>query len=228
MLRTGTILFMFLMSATALAAGGAMIGVGAGNGFGGGANPVAPADPAAGPQKPMEMAFEPWVKTAAVGDFIVMKFKGGHTLRKEVKSVEDDFVTVETKSDSRPGQMKYHRKESAGPNVVKVGVADLDMKLTKTDTVTINGQKIACEQWDGFRRTFSLSTKAGERVKLTKYQKLCAAGVPFGGVIREMMAPDDGKAMTLNGPARIINQNNTLDIIYEVTDFGTGKDAQKK
>jgi hypothetical protein len=226
MLRISGILAVLMASVTLFAASGGGLAVGNGNGFGGGVNPVAPAGPAAGPQKPMEMAYEPWVKTAAVGDFIVQKMKGGQTVRKEVKSIDDEFVTVASQYDKHTWEAKYRRKETAAPKVTMLW--ELDMKLTKTDSVTINGKKVVCEQWDGFRKTSCISMNGNERFKASKFQKLCAAAVPFGGVIREMQVPDDGKGLKTNGPVRTNNANTTLELVYEVTDFGTANDAKKK
>src|SRR5262252_1864282 len=93
------------------------------------------------------LPFEPWVKTARVGDFVVRKYTDGTTQRCEVKNIDDRYLIVEEKSELKgketTGEKKFKRKESSGKT------REIEMKSTGKDKQTINGTKVRTESFDG-------------------------------------------------------------------------------
>ncbi len=180
-----------------------------------------------------ELPFEPWVKTALVGDFIVVKNPSGTTSRREIKEISDDFVTVEDSDAAHKNTRKYHRAGDPGPAVPGL---ELNMKKTKTETRKIGSSTAACETWDGETTLRSFSTSSNgltvEYVKTAKYQKVISADVPFDGVVKISKAQDDGVQLPAiqfgNKKAPPVSKHfeNTitaLTVISEVIDFGRGK-----
>jgi len=198
----------------------------ASNSFGASPFQSAPANADGNVEFPIQ-AFEPWVKTAKIGDFVAIKYKSGTTMRRELKSIDADVVVVEEKSTSNGKdytfQKKYSRKEAGATEP-----RELDMKKTSTAPVKINGKDVNCEVWDGYIKgmvvsTSSSTTQKAETFKALRYQKTMAADVPFGGIVKEMQAPDDGIGLSFgkgNKGGRVNNKNENLELVFEATDFG--------
>ena len=210
-LRTTTLaLFLALLPLTASAA----------NGFG--AAPAGGANQNPFGAGPMSQPFEPWVKTAKVGDFVVIKSKDGKLQRKTVKSIEADVLVVESSIDGgKAVEFKINRDEkSALPS------RELELAKSSSGSVKLGTQSVQYEVYDGFVKGLTMAMNGQETFKAMKYQKVVAQGVPFGGIIKLMQAHDDGKPLPFgNGQktGRIKNANETLELWYEVTEFGVGK-----
>jgi len=174
------------------------------------------------------LPFEPWVKTARTGDFIVRKYADGSTQRCDVKSIDASFVIVEEKTELKGKettvQKKYKRDESsAHPR-------EMEMKSTDKGKQKINGTKIRTESFDGYIVTYSKEWN-GEivAIKLAKYHKVVGEGVPFGGAIRVLQANDDKMEVPSgSGFVRQMNTDETLRVVYEVMDWGNTIDAKKE
>jgi hypothetical protein len=173
--------------------------------------------------------FEPWVKTAKVGDFIVIQYHAGTTYksnnseRKTVKSIEDDCIVV-VHSDAAGGkgwEERFSRDESTA-----VASNEVDMTKSKSGSIKVGAQTVQYEVFDGFKKGLTSTLNGVESFKALKYQKTVAQGVPLGGVIKVLHAPDDGKSIQSGRGQKtgaIKNTNEKLELYYEVTDFGTGK-----
>ncbi|MFH0938121.1 MAG: hypothetical protein V1899_02405 [Planctomycetota bacterium] len=195
MLRVNLVLVMLFVSCSVLAAGNSF-GVGVGNDSSGG------------------LAYEPWVKTAKVGDFIIFKDNSGTTQRKEVKTIEPNFVIVEFGNSKFTEKQKYSRKEAP------VESYELDMKQTNSGTIQINDKTLKCVTYDGYVKKISMVSgcHGGTKKSVQKgprYQKVIGEGVPFGGVIKKFYAAKEGK-------------DEKLELTFEVTDFGNVNDAKTK
>ena len=191
----------------------------AANGFGaapGGADPFGAGAPGVFPP----LAYEPWVKSAKVGDYAVLKY-AAYTLRREVKAIQDEFVVVEENFDHNGKKNTYEKKY-----IRKEGLADsneVDMKKTSSGKLKINGADVACDVWDGYIKGLRvMPNAANECYKALKYQKFLAIGMPFGGIVKELRAKDDGKGISFgNGKAgRVKNESETLELVFEVIEFG--------
>jgi hypothetical protein len=176
------------------------------------------------------LPFEPWVKTARSGDFIVRKYTDGTTQRCEVKSIDASYVVVEEKSELKGKETTVERKYKRDESSAKT--REIEMKSSGKDKQTINGTKIRTESFDGY---IVLSSREwnGELVamKLAKYHKVVGEGVPFGGAIRVLQAPDDKvevKSKPDGGFVRQMNTDETLRVVYEAIEWGNKSDEKKK
>jgi hypothetical protein len=176
------------------------------------------------------LPFEPWVKTARSGDFIVRKYTDGTTQRCEVKSIDASYVVVEEKSELKGKETIVERKYKRDESSAKT--REIEMKSSGKDKQTINGTKIRTESFDGF---IVLSSREwnGELVamKLAKYHKVVGEGVPFGGAIRVLQAPDDKievKGKEGGGFVRQMNTDETLRVVYEAVNWGNKQDSKDK
>ncbi|MBE7466575.1 MAG: hypothetical protein HS116_24160 [Planctomycetes bacterium] len=96
-----------------------------------------------------------------------------------------------------------------------------------TGTLVVNGKTLSCRSESG-----SIVT-GGARInglplstKLTRFQRVTSAEVPFGGVVKYFRAPHDGKSMAVdsNKPGQVVrNANDKVELLYEVTEFGRGR-----
>ncbi len=181
-------------------------------------------------QQATPLPFEPWVKSARVGDYIVRKFSGGATTRTEIRELDSDFVYIDEVSESSGKKTERKRKISRNESAGKP--REVEMKSTGTFKQKLNGVKLACEGFEGLIVT-ALKEWNGETtaMKLAKYHKVIADGVPFGGVVRELQAPDDKREVvpkTGGGFVRQLNTIDTLQVVMEVTSWGNTMDERKK
>jgi hypothetical protein len=199
----------------------------AANGFG--AAPAAGANGAAAVA--IVQPFEPWVKTARIGDFVIIKYKDGKTVRKTVKALEISAVVLEFSSaDAKPSEQKFSRDEKT-----QAPPQELDLVKSGSSALKIGTQTVQADVLDGFivgMRAMHSSITPGKKTdnqesfKVLKYQKIVAQGIPFGGVVKVMQAPDDGKPILFGKgqkTGRIDNEIEKLELMYEVTEFGAGK-----
>jgi len=184
----------------------------------------------AGAEDNAPLPFEPWVKTARVGDFIVRKFADGSKQRCEVKSIDASYLIVEEKTELKGKETtlerKYKRDESSAHS------RELEMKSSGKEKQTINGTKIRTESFDGLIITYSKEWN-GEviAIKLAKYHKVIGEGVPFGGAIRVLQAPDDKvevKSKPDGGFVRQMNTDETLRVVFEALEWGNKTDEKRK
>jgi hypothetical protein len=170
--------------------------------------------------------FEAWVPNAKVGDFIVVRYPSGNPQRKEVIEINDKEVVVALSEVN--GKLQFKRKYSRDKSTAVEGPVELEMKKTSTAPMTIKDKKISCDLWDGYCSHFRAGYKNVTTYKGLRYQKVVCEDVPFGGVVKELIAKDDGKPIQTNTRKTTIVKNtiDTLDLIYEVTDFGNTQ--QKK
>lgn len=180
-----------------------------------------------------EQAYEPWTKTAKAGDFIEFKITAtGEVLRKEVLEITDDFVIVTCRnvSTKEGPTIKYSRKEVKSADAPKLlaGHALIDLKKTSAQKLQIGGQTVTCEVWDGFVKGDSAKGTGVDTYKVLKAQKIVGTGVPFDGVLKLLLAKDDGKPLDIArikaGPVK--NTSDQMEVLMEVTNFGNTQ--QKK
>ena len=181
-------------------------------------------------QQATPLPFEPWVKSARVGDYIVRKFPGGATTRTEIREIDSDFVYIDEVSDAAGKKTERKRKISRNEGAGKP--REVEMKSTGTFKQKLNGVKLPCEGFEGLIVT-ALKEWNGETtaMKLAKYHKVVAEGLPFGGVVRELQAPDDKREVvpkTGGGFVRQLNAIDTLQVVMEVTSWGNTVDERKK
>jgi hypothetical protein len=181
-------------------------------------------------QQATPLPYEPWTKTARVGDYIVRKLATGPVTRTEVREIDADYVYVDEVSDVQGRKTERKRKYLRNENTLKM--REVEMKSSGTFKQKVNGQKLNCEAFDGYIVTvlkeWNGTTTA---MKLAKYHKVVAEGVPFGGVIRELQAPDDKREVTPNaggGFVKLMNTIETTQVVMEVTDWGNSVDERKK
>ena len=181
-------------------------------------------------QQSTPLPFEPWVKTARVGDYIVRKFPGGTTTRTEIREIDSDYVYIDEVAET--SGKKVERKRKISRNVGNGKPREVEMKSTGAFKQKVNGIKLNCEAFDGLIVT-ALKEWNGETtaMKLARYHKVVAENVPFGGVVRELQAPDDKLEVTPKaggGFVRLLNTIDTLQVVMEVTAWGNTVDEKKK
>ena len=189
------------------------------------------------PPAQVDLACEPWVKAAQIGDFTVTVTPGGTKTRKEVKAISDDFVSVEVTTSVSTSTWRYHR---TGDMSASQALPEMGMKKTSSEKRKIGSSTAACETWDGETSLNKLSISAGgvtvEYEKTTRYQKVVSSDVPFGGIVKIARAPDDGVKMpgiefgNKKAPPvskHFENKNTNLEVLSEVIDFGHGQLAKK-
>ena len=181
-------------------------------------------------QQATPLPYEAWTKTARVGDYIVRKFANGPSTRTEVRELDANFVYVDEVSENQGKKTERKRKYVRDENTQKA--REVDMKSSGAFKQKVNGVKLNCEGFDGYIVTalkeWNGTTTA---MKLARYHKVVAEGVPFGGVIRELQAPDDKidvAAKPGGGFVKLLNTNETLQVVMEATAWGNSVDERKK
>ena len=173
--------------------------------------------------------YEPWVKTARVGDYIVRKFSNGSTVRCEVRSLDDTVVTLDETTETKSGKTELRKRYSRVESAVKTH--EIEMKSDGVQKQRINGTVLKCEAFDGLVVTARKEWN-GELLgmKVAHYHKVVAEGVPFGGIIRELQAPDDKiPLVTKEGSyVRLVNTIELLQVVMEVTAWGNSVDEKKR
>jgi hypothetical protein len=181
-------------------------------------------------QQATPLPYEAWTKSARVGDYIVRKFSSGPLTRTEVRELDADFVYVDEVSEFQGKKTERKRKYLRNENTLKP--REVDMKSSGTFKQKVNGQKLNCEGFDGYIVTvlkeWNGTTTA---MKLANYHKVVAEGVPFGGIIRELQAPDDKIEVATKpggGFVKLLNTIETTQVVMEVTAWGNSVDERKK
>jgi hypothetical protein len=177
----------------------------------------------------VDVPWEPWAAKAKPGDFVVRKCSGGVTIRSEVTKVNADLVAVAETTDVdgvKSVQNKHYlqkKKPYAGANPVGL---EVDVKPTDQVEVTVGGKVVKAQKYSGFMVTgYAHTGKTENARKLAKYEKIIADSVPFGGMLKEFIAEEDGVALKPGG-GKQVNKNEKLELLTEVVAFGNVNDEK--
>lgn len=210
---------------------------------GGRPQPEAPKAPGAAPAaQAMIRDYEPWVKTARIGDFLVKRFPDGRTGRQEVTAMSPEFVTVAffDQKATRLGDVLYRRR----PEVQKSPGApsplpEPELKQKSPGRIDVGGRVLKCVVYAGRSCTGFVSISGRRYEMWGAIERHIAPEVPFGGVIKELCAKSmpvqivngkvDGwqQAAAEGGTVRLINPGSPTETAFEVIDFGNGRAGGK-
>lgn len=212
----------------------AIAGFAADHGAGSGLLPPQGGDQAAGPAHVWIKDHEPWVATARVGDFMVLRRDKGRLVRQEVTRIGPDTITVafsDAKTAKAMGEVQYRRQ--AGKPSQPAGLPEPEVAKQSSTTLTMHGQEIRCDVYRGIRCESSISdgTRTFQRWGAVEIHR--SPDVPFDGVIKRMNAvprPDpfrvvDGRMVGGGTGDRQMNLNREMRLDFEVVEFGFGKVA---
>ena len=167
-------------------------------------------------EKPVPVGWEPWVPQAKVGDFVVRKSMDRLT-RSEVKEVTKNYVAVEETSGGSRVLKHYSLKKIEPTSVVG---SEVDMKESAKNECKIGGKTVTCKTFSG--SMVVSDAHGGKQVtatKIAKYEKVVSDAVPFGGLVKEALAEDDGIDIKPNG-GRQVNTSDKMMVLSELVDFG--------
>lgn len=212
----------------------AIAGFAADHGAGSGLLPPQGGDQTAGPAHVWIKDHEPWVATARVGDFMVLRRAHNRLVRQEVTRIAPETITVafsDAKTAKPMGEVQYRRQ--AGKPSLSATLPEPEVSKQSSTTLAMHGQKIRCDVYQGIRceTTISDGTRTFQRWGAVEINR--SPDVPFDGVIKRTCAvprPDpfrvvDGRMVGGGTGNRQMNPNREMQLDFEVVEFGFGTAA---